>query len=133
MMMTHYSHALYVDDSTSDDLVVVEAEGFEIETFWQEAEQKVVNIRNSTCVNLCKVNADGIDLSIFKPLLTCREYTFALHLTNVGIEAIEANDIGPNWFRSLSLVGSPSSTSLSNEFDHASTFGCFFGNITSKF
>ena len=35
-----------------------------------------------------------------------------MHLTNVGIEAIEANDIGPNWFRSLSLVGSPLSTSF---------------------
>ena len=102
-----------VDDSTSDDLVVVEAEGFEIETFWQEVEQKVVNIRNSADSQpFVKVNADGIDLSIFKPLLTCREYAFAVHLANVGIEAIEANDIGPNWFRSLSLVGSPLSTSF---------------------
>ena len=102
-----------VDDSVSSDLVFIEAEGFEIETFWQEVEQKVVNIRNSADSQpFVKLNADGIDLSIFKPLLTCREYTFALHLTNVGIEAIEANDIGPNWFRSLSLVGSPLSTSF---------------------
>ena len=43
-------------------------------------------------------------------------------LTNVGIEAIEANDIGPNWFRSLSLVGSPLSTSfVTTKLDHAST------------
>ena len=102
-----------VDDSVSSDLVFIEAEGFEIETFWQEVEQKVVNIRNSADSQpFVKLNADGIDLSIFKPLLTCREYAFAVHLANVGIEAIEANDIGPNWFRSLSLVGSPLSTSF---------------------
>lgn len=96
-----------VDDSISDDLVVIEAEGFEIETFWQEVEQKVVNTRNSAGNKpFVKINADGIDLAIFKPLLTCREYAFALHLSNVGIEAIGPSDIGPNWFRSLSLVGS---------------------------
>ena len=82
MMMTHYSKsALHVwTIAPVSDLVLVEAEGFEIETFWQEVEQKVVNIRNSADSQpFCKVNADGIDLSIFKPLLTCREYTFALH------------------------------------------------------
>ena len=100
-----------IEESNIDNLAIIEAENFEVETFWQEIDQKVVEIINNNEQNkLLKVNVDGIDLVHFKPRLSCRENVFTINISNAGIEAIDSSDIEPNWFRSLVLIGSPLST-----------------------
>jgi hypothetical protein len=98
------------DDTHIDNLIAIEAEKFKLETFWQEVDQKVMTDKGEN--NILKVNVDGIDLTHFKPRVSCRENVFAINLSNAGIEAIDSGHIEPNWFRSLTLVGSP----LSNKF-----------------
>ena len=102
-----------VNDTHVENLVVIEAENFKLETFWQEVDQKVVNNMTDKGQNsILKVNVDGIDLTQFKPRVSCRENVFSINLSNAGIETIDSGHIEPNWFRSLTLVGSP----LSNKF-----------------